>query len=422
MSVLIKLDAGFQNYAWGKPAKESFVARMKGLSDDTSGKMYAELWVGTHASCPSSVRGEPRQLLSEFLKDPANAKKFISPAHFASSFKGVEVPYLLKILSINTALSIQAHPNKALAEKLHASNPDKYKDPNHKPELICALTPMEALCCFRSLQEIAGFLKKIEPLAKLLCGQEALSNLLTATSFPPQDGAEERAVLKTLLRTIYAVPPAECTAALRQHLAHVQASASCKEDEVFARVYSQYTDDVGCWMVYILNYVQMQPGQALFLSDSEPHAYISGEGVEIMACSDNVVRAGLTPKWKDVGTLVEMLKYSTSGLSSARHECKTDENEAHWQVQYYQPPAEFQDFSIYRMQYNHEEGNGSTSVQLPTIGLGFCVEGEAKVNGSVVHAGDVFAVPYGTFRCEAVGRRALVFVSSTNQLTARSKV
>uniref|UniRef100_A0A0A9WMH9 Mannose-6-phosphate isomerase n=1 Tax=Lygus hesperus TaxID=30085 RepID=A0A0A9WMH9_LYGHE len=151
MASLIFLDAGVQNYAWGKPAASSFVAQMKQLSADHSGKMYAELWVGTHPSCPTHVLPSSHSLthqgstaglqtLEEYLKTGDHMQAFFSPAHQSSAFANT-VPYLLKILSVNSALSIQAHPCKALAEKLHAQNPDKYKDPNHKPELLCALTP-----------------------------------------------------------------------------------------------------------------------------------------------------------------------------------------------------------------------------------------------------------------------------------------
>ncbi|GET91496.1 phosphomannose isomerase, putative [Leishmania tarentolae] len=421
MCDLIKLDVGYQNYAWGKDAASSFVAKMKGLTNDKSGKMFAELWVGTHPSCPSKIADGNAQLLEDFLKEPENKKKYFSEAHQATDFRDT-VPYLLKVLSIRTALSIQAHPCKKLAEELHAAKPDKYKDPNHKPELICALTTFEALCCFRPLGAIMAYLKCIPELAELVGADAVLGKYMVApeTELPASDSDAEKALLKAMMTNLYAVSEDIVTKALRLHLQRIEEKgAQCAEDELFARVYSQYPDDVGCWMVYFLNYVQMLPGEALFLSDSEPHAYVSGDGVEIMACSDNVVRAGLTPKWKDVSTLISMLKYDTTGLASARHEKKSSEDAAHWQVQYYQPPAQFPDFSLYRLQYEEASGNGTTSVTLPTIGLGFCLEGSVKVNGTTLIAGDCFAVPYGKMTCEADGSKALVFVASTNDLSDR---
>ncbi|CAJ1011292.1 putative Phosphomannose isomerase type I [Leishmania naiffi] len=419
MSALIKLDASYQDYAWGKNAASSFVAKMKGLTEDQSGKMYAELWVGTHPSCPSKVANGSAQLLEDFLKDPENKKRYFSATHQSTNFRDT-VPYLLKILSIRTALSIQAHPCKRLAEELHAAQPDKYKDPNHKPELICALTPFEALCCFRPLKDIIAYLKRIPQLAALVAADTVLGSYMMApqSALPAADSDAERQSLKSLMTNLYAAPEDTVTKELRLHLRHIEEKgAQCAEDTLFVRVYKQYPDDVGCWMVYFLNYVQMVPGEALFLSDSEPHAYISGDGVEIMACSDNVVRAGLTPKWKDVPTLLSMLKYSTTGLASARFNKNCSEDAAQWQVQCYQPPAQFPDFCLYRMQYDHTSGSGTTSVTLPTIGLGFCLEGSARVNGTVVCAGDCFAVPYGKVTCQAEEMKALVFVASTNDLS-----
>ncbi|EPY26692.1 mannose-6-phosphate isomerase [Angomonas deanei] len=416
MTDLVKLDVGFQNYDWGKEAKDSFVARMKGLSNDTSGKHYAELWVGTHPNCPSYViDGENKIPLAEFIAKPENTYKYLSRTHQRGPFKDT-IPYLLKILSIRTALSIQSHPCKALAEKLHKENPDKYKDPNHKPELICAISPFEALCCFRSLQQVVRFLKASPELAALVKAEEVVGEWWSeGAKFPEADSPKEKKALKGLMTNLYKADQESVKTGLRAHLKRVKANPSCTEDKVFARVYDQYPDDVGCWMVYILNYVQMTKGQALFLSDSEPHAYISGDGVEIMASSDNVVRAGLTPKWKDVPTLINMLKYDTTGLQKARHQCNRLENAGRWQVQYYQPPRAFPDFSLFRIEHDEHTGTGTATCNLPTIGLGFCLFGKAKVNNHEIVAGECFAVPYGEVEIQATNSRALLFIASMNR-------
>ncbi|CCW70640.1 unnamed protein product [Phytomonas sp. Hart1] len=420
MSSFFLLDAGFQNYDWGKPASESFVAKMKGLSSDDSGKNYAELWVGTHSSCPSRLSEGSKPLLASFFEEDKNRKRYFSPAHEASKFRRT-VPFLLKILSIKKTLSIQAHPNKALAEKLYATSPDKYKDPNHKPELICALTPFEALCCFRPLNEIVAFLRRIPSLAKMVSAEEVLSSYLDIPPILPEKNSnEEKGILKSLMKNLYTTNAEDCVRELRIHLKHLKSSkppTQCVEDGLFVRFYEQYPDDVGCWMAYFLNYVQLQPGQALFMSDSEPHAYISGDGVEIMACSDNVVRGGLTPKWKDVKLLIEMLRYDTTGLDSAMYQCRSEEDPNGWQVQIYNPPSQFPDFSLYRLQNSSNEPRGKVLIKIPSIGLGFCLEGEAMINGSKVKAGDCFAVSYGDVTCEALNRKTLIFVSSTNELS-----
>ncbi|KAI8420989.1 hypothetical protein MSG28_008132 [Choristoneura fumiferana] len=248
---IMELQYKVQNYDWGKLGKESMVAKLLSSADSSitidPDKPYAELWMGTHPNGPSLII-ERNVFLSEYIQDNLDAIGPVVKKRF-----GVAVPFLFKILSIGKALSVQAHPNKAHAEELHAKFPDLYKDPNHKPELAIALTPFEALCGFRPLREIQNHLQK--------------EGTQSALSFP-------------LLR----------------------------------RLHSQFPGDVGCYALYFMNYLRLRPGQAIFLNANLPHAYLSGDCVECMACSDNVVRAGLTPKLIDVPTLVEMLDYSSYSL------------------------------------------------------------------------------------------------------------
>ncbi|KAH8603522.1 putative Phosphomannose isomerase type I [Trypanosoma vivax] len=400
MTKILHLNCGVQQYAWGKGAAESAVARMKGKCSE-NGK-FAELWVGTHVNCPShTMDGE---LLSAFLQKSANGDRFFAPQQQQIPRFHNRVPFLLKLLSIETALSIQAHPNKTLAERLHAENPTKYRDPNHKPELIIAITPFEALCCFRSVEEINRLLRTVPSLVLLL------GHALEAQ----QVSDSTRDKIERIMRAIYAIDPQQHARALLDHTEELRRKGDAigVEDRLFLRLVSQYPSDMGCWMVYILNYVQLKPGEGLFLADSEPHAYLFGDGVEIMASSDNVVRAGLTPKWKDVPTLLKMLRYNTDGLARAKHSRKLAGDGEEWEVQLYAPPVEFPDFSIYRIQ-RVSSGKSKTSVVLPTIGLGFCVEGACVVNDEPVTMGGCFAVPYGEVRVEAVGECQL-FVASMN--------
>ncbi|ETO01547.1 hypothetical protein RFI_35896 [Reticulomyxa filosa] len=141
---LVKLQLQAQNYAWGKPSNESKVAQLLKSKDVNPNLPYAELWMGTHVSGPSRVQllDGTIQLLSEYIHN--------------------DLPFLFKVLSVNESLSIQAHPNKELAAKLHQKRPDVYKDGNHKPEMAIALTKFEAMCGFRPLNQIAHFLKHVK--------------------------------------------------------------------------------------------------------------------------------------------------------------------------------------------------------------------------------------------------------------------
>ncbi|XP_072929270.1 mannose-6-phosphate isomerase [Epargyreus clarus] len=302
----MELKCKVQNYDWGKLGHDSKVATLikSGQPDVTieSDKPYAELWMGTHPNGPAHII-ERGISLSEYLKDNVDAvgpdvrKKF-----------GVTVPFLLKVLSIRKALSIQAHPNKEHAEELHKNFPDMYKDPNHKPELAIALTPFTALCGFRTINQIKTFLKKLPELTQML-PEVAVNNLL---SHETQEGSE--VILKTVFESLMTKDKETIAQSLNILLDRLD-----KEDEstqafllysVVQRLHSDFPGDVGCWAPYFMNYMELRPGQAIFLKPNLPHAYLGGDCVECMACSDNVVRAGLTPKHIDVPTLIGMLDYT----------------------------------------------------------------------------------------------------------------
>ena len=148
---MFPLSCSVQNYAWGRIGEDSIIARLKMVSDANFSvgptTPYAELWMGTHVNGPSKLEdGTP---LLDWLQANPDAVGTL-PEDYSPG----DLPFLFKVLSIRTALSIQAHPNKHRAPVLHATKPDIYKDPNHKPEMAIALTPFEAMCGFRPISEI----------------------------------------------------------------------------------------------------------------------------------------------------------------------------------------------------------------------------------------------------------------------------
>ena len=145
MNEVIKLTCGSQKYPWGKPAATSLVAKFKGQTNDGD-TPYAELWMGTHPKSPSLV-AETGQLLTGWAGENPEVR-------FGTLCEGGTLPFLLKVLSVNKALSIQAHPTKERAAVLHAADPEHYPDPNHKPEMAIALTVFEGLCGFRPMSTI----------------------------------------------------------------------------------------------------------------------------------------------------------------------------------------------------------------------------------------------------------------------------
>lgn len=168
-SGLHRLVCKAQNYAWGKVGRDSKVARLMesdGIKVENE-EPYAEYWFGTHPAAPSSVKGTNGSedlLLSKWLQDFPQALGRLQSVCGESG----QLPFLFKVLSVNKALSIQAHPDKSLAEQLHAERPEVYKDDNHKPEMAVALTYFEAMCGFRPYGTIISLLNEYPEFAELV--------------------------------------------------------------------------------------------------------------------------------------------------------------------------------------------------------------------------------------------------------------
>ena len=290
---MFKLDCAVQSYAWGKFGNNSSVAKFKAAQNIdfiiNENKPYAELWMGTHINGPSIIM--------------VNEKNHIK----LNEYIGTELPFLFKILSVNQALSIQAHPNKQLASFLHEKDPKNYPDDNHKPEMLIALTKFNALCGFRQSNEIQYHFETIPSLVKL-CDQANVDEFKATKTeislkkcFNSMMNRDEKFIRDVFHEFL-------------ENYASYSLSETLKE--LFIRLNKEYPFDIGCFSIFLLNYYELQPNEAIFLQANIPHAYLYGEGVECMACSDNVVRAGLTPKFKDVQTLVDMLDYNMCDLNN----------------------------------------------------------------------------------------------------------
>ncbi len=281
-----------QNYAWGSTTS---VNQLFGIANP-NGEPQAEIWMGAHPNGCSMVENQGQTTkLSDLINSNINA--FLGES-IAKRFG--ELPYLFKVLAAEKALSIQVHPNKQQAETgfareeqqgiPHTAANRNYKDPNHKPELVYALTPYQAMNGFRSIEEvIANFTRlDIAELAPLV--QQLVDN---------QNPQGLSAFFSGLLSLEGACKDKALTALL--------AYANNSQDPLMALIVeleTQYPGDIGLFVPLTLNIITLQPGQAMFLDAETPHAYIKGTGLEIMANSDNVLRAGLTPKYMDIDELV----------------------------------------------------------------------------------------------------------------------
>jgi len=298
----LRLVPAIQNYDWGKPWDTSLVAQLCESEDRRLDRniRYAEMWMGTHPNGPSAVLLES----ADSGRVTADLKQTIAanPEFWLGRDARLgNLPFLLKVLSVHKALSIQAHPNKQLAEYLHNTYPDKYKDANHKPEICLPLGAFEALCAFRPLEEVRRNVADVQELQRL-CGD--------ATSASLKD------LFSRLMRTDPATV-AEQVVALVQRIEKQQGRSP--EEDLILRLHAEFPGDVGIFSVFFLNYVRITPDMSncfIFCAPDEPHAYLFGDCVECMSLSDNVVRAGLTPKFKDVETLLGMMTWRDDRLSS----------------------------------------------------------------------------------------------------------
>jgi mannose-6-phosphate isomerase len=289
---IVSLDNPVKNYAWGS---HTSIADLLGRPSPGN-RPEAELWIGAHPVSPSRVAGPDGNGLDELIRrDPVG---MLGPA-VAGRF-GSELPLLMKIVAAAEPLSIQCHPNRVQAERGFArenaqglpldSSERNYRDPHHKPELAVALTRFVGLKGFRPLDEIVRGLEALglselhDEVRRLAAGEEGgLRRFFTWLWSRPR---EERGPL---------VARAIGTARAR------------RDDPAFSwmeRLHAKYPGDIGVFAPLLLNLVELEPEDALYLPAGELHAYLEGTAIELMANSDNVLRGGLTPKHVDVAELL----------------------------------------------------------------------------------------------------------------------
>lgn len=300
-----------QPYSWGERGKQAFIARL--LDTEPAGnEPYAELWMGTHPNAPSAVivGGQAVPLAGLIAAHPREILGSAVHRRFGSS-----LPFLFKVLSAAEPLSIQVHPDRAQAERLHARDPEHYPDGNHKPEVAIALDGLSALVGFKPFAGIVAALQRYPELTGFVGADVARQ--LTQARRPSSE--EECALLRlfysSLLQRSLSHPQdlGEATSRLATRLRLV--ASPNREEALFLDLQQRYEGpDVGPFSALLLNYVQLEPGQGIFIPAGVPHAYLRGNIIECMAASDNVVRLGLTTKFVDIPALLQVLTYELAPL------------------------------------------------------------------------------------------------------------
>ncbi|MDR6980361.1 mannose-6-phosphate isomerase [Streptomyces sp. 3330] len=363
-----RLDNTIRPYAWGSPTAIPHL-----LGAEPTGEPQAEMWMGAHPGAPSRT---DRGTLVEIID--ADPQKELGAATVAKF--GPRLPFLLKILAAGAPLSLQVHPDLAQAAAGYADEERRgipvdaphrnYKDANHKPELICALTEFDGLCGFRAPTHAADLLDGL--------GIDSLKPYVDLLHAQPEEAAL-REVLTALLT------------ADREEMAHTVARAAAACDRLggayapYAGIAHHYPGDPGVIAAMLLNHVRLQPGEALFLGAGIPHAYLDGLGVEIMANSDNVLRCGLTPKHVDVPELLRIVRFEPADPGVLRPEAAPDGEEV------YETPID--EFRLSR--YVLSPGAPAHDLTLPTPQILLCTAGTVRAGEHPLTPGTSVFVPAG---------------------------
>ncbi|EEU38329.1 uncharacterized protein NECHADRAFT_66909 [Fusarium vanettenii 77-13-4] len=292
-----QLRCGCNQYPWGKQGSDSLAARLCAKTPGWEGDdkknftidentSYAEMWMGTYPVLPSYVAstGEDLQdVLDRYPKELLGEKVITKFGH-------TKLPYLPKVLSIAKALPLQVHPNKEFSSKKHKEDPDSFTDSNHKPEIALALTEFEAFCGFKPVEAIVDVLRR-KPLRHLLVAGGAT----VADDKLSEEGL--RQVVKTILKSSDE-DIKKMFEAIRELPDSAFVGINSAIPQVSKKLESQFpkTDPGLLVGLLCMNYMLLQPGDVIYIPAGGIHAYISGDIIECMARSDNVLNTGFCPK------------------------------------------------------------------------------------------------------------------------------
>lgn len=280
---VIQLRCECNTYPWGRVGKASMAARLCEKTPGTDFKLddntnYAEMWMGTYPDLPSYVlkTGEKLQDVLDANKDKLIGKTVLDKF-------GSDLPFLPKILSIQKALPLQIHPDIELSKKLHAKDPENFTDTNHKPEIAVALSFFEAFCGFKPKHHIQQLLQ-IEPLKQ----------------FDPDKGQWTNNTLRGVCKTMLEASDSTVAKTMKDlgDTPKGQLGEQAYILDLIPRLIDQYgaADNGSLVALILMNFLTFQPGEALWIPADGIHAYLSGDIVECMARSNNVLNTGFCPK------------------------------------------------------------------------------------------------------------------------------
>lgn len=290
---IVRIEGKIQHYDWGG---KSFIPSIFGIEESST--PCAEYWMGTHPNGMSELSNSNISLEQYIHSNPIEKLG----KDTAKEFKN-KLPYLFKVLDVASMLSIQVHPTKKEAElgfaaenesgiALNAPNRN-FKDDNHKPEIMVALSDFWLLHGFKSVDQIDEILNNYPSFHSLI---EYFKDKNIKKLYQYIMEMDQELVNQILLP-------------LHENLTNQPPMDKANPDYWALKAFEQYTIkgnfDRGIFSIYLMNLVKIDPGGAIFQGAGIPHAYLEGQNMELMANSDNVFRGGLTPKYIDVPMLLK---------------------------------------------------------------------------------------------------------------------
>lgn len=362
MTKLFPLKGKIQNYAWGGT---QYIPDLLGIAP--SDEKCAEYWLGAHANAPSVLKTEDgEQTLNTFLNTGLINKL---GNNIAENFG--RLPFLFKVLDVNDMLSIQVHPTKVEAEKgfklenelgipLNAPHRN-YKDDNHKPEIMVALSEFWLLHGFLTKEKLAKVLASVPEFNALQSVFQEAGYFGLYKAVMEQTKEETNNTLQPLVDRILPLYKAEKLSKSSPDYWAAKAVDSASDASIL---------DKGIYSIYFFNILKANKGEAVFQDAGIPHAYLEGQNMELMANSDNVLRGGLTPKHVDVAELLKHVAFEATIPNIMHGELQSDGLE-----RIYKSPAP--DFELSQIILNSSKHYKTTS---KTAQILIVIDGEVEIS------------------------------------------
>lgn len=362
-----QIQGRVQHYLWG--AKDECIVSQLSTSKHSP---FAEIWYGSHKRLPSFIYNTETPIETE-------------------------LPFLLKFLSIAKPLSIQIHPKQEVAEKLFKEDPVHYIDPYAKPELCIPLTEFHAFLGYLDEELIQKQMNDNPPVKNVLQWKEntdIYSIITKAHSLSKEEIHQFVNEMKTFINK-----------------KREQKEELSRHQLIFDRLYENFEDDVGLIIAFFLRYEIFQPYDAFFIQPNHPHAYISGECIEAMASSDNVIRFGLTPKFCDLNALKYIDHcHHQNRLGDVEKEIitiKSEDIQASQSIRYINPQPYLNNFSV----TNYTITKGCT-IEIKNIRVALFVlyKGSIEIDNVVYHMGSSFLIQQNVVVCAKALEEASIVI------------